>query len=429
MISSVYNYYLSTYRHKESTKYDTHKKSELKEIYHSMLSVNRRSPLYKLENEAEAQKYAIDIKESARSFRNVAAALTNEDGSMAAFSRKKAGSSDEGIVSAEYVGTAEEAENTEGFRIRVNNTAKAQVNIGMYLDPVEKTVREGSYSFDLSIGKYTYEFSFDVDERKSASTVQRQVADLINRADVGVFARLKTNDGGQTALEIRSESTGVPDSDKSGKTFDIQNNERSEAGNIVEKLGMNQVEVMPQNARFEINGEEHTSSSNDFLVMKKFRLHINSASEKEVQIELKPDFDSMLENVSELTSAYNSMVDMAAEHVDEREDSDRLFNEIRRVTNAYREDLEAYGFTIEEDGHLNIEEDVLRELAETGRLSDGLDKLNALKKAMVRKSDDMSLNPMNYVNKRMIIYPNPVRNFTNPYVSSIYSGMMYEGYV
>ena len=62
MISSVYNYYLSTYRHKESTKYDTHKKSELKEIYHSMLSVNRRSPLYKLENEAEAQKYAIDIK-------------------------------------------------------------------------------------------------------------------------------------------------------------------------------------------------------------------------------------------------------------------------------------------------------------------------------------------------------------------------------
>lgn len=429
MISSVYNYYLSTYRHKESTKYDTHKKSELREIYHSMLSVNRKSPLYKVENMVEAQKYAIDIKESARTFRNVAASLTNADGSIAAFSRKKAGSSDTNVALAEFIGNAAEAEETEGFQIRVDNLAKAQVNVGTYVDPVEKSVREGSYSFDLSIGKYTYEFSFDVDERKSGALVQRQVADLINRADIGVQAMLRTNDAGQTALELRSEATGVSDNDRDGKVFDIQNNDRSEAGNIVAQLGMDRVEVMPQNARFEINGEEHTSSSNDFTVMKRFKLHLNSASDKMVQIELKPDFDSMLENVSELVGAYNSMVDMATAHVDEREDSDRLLNEIQRVTNAYKEDLDAFGFKVKEDGHINIEEEALSELAKNGRLSEGLDRLNSLKKAMVRKANDMSLNPMNYVNKRMIIYPNPVRNFTSPYVSSIYSGMMYEGFI
>ena len=37
MISSVYDYYLSTYGNKEVSKYDSHKNSELKEVYSSML--------------------------------------------------------------------------------------------------------------------------------------------------------------------------------------------------------------------------------------------------------------------------------------------------------------------------------------------------------------------------------------------------------
>ena len=58
MISSVYDYYLSTYGNKEVSKYDSHKNSELKEVYSSMLKVNRHSPLYKFENLTSAQKYA-----------------------------------------------------------------------------------------------------------------------------------------------------------------------------------------------------------------------------------------------------------------------------------------------------------------------------------------------------------------------------------
>ena len=65
VVSSVYNYYLSTYRNKEMSKYDSHKKSELQDVYNAMLKINRKSPLYKLGDQAEVQKYAIDIKESA----------------------------------------------------------------------------------------------------------------------------------------------------------------------------------------------------------------------------------------------------------------------------------------------------------------------------------------------------------------------------
>ncbi len=45
MISNVYNYYLSQYATKPSSRFDSHKKSELRNVYNKMVSINRRSPL------------------------------------------------------------------------------------------------------------------------------------------------------------------------------------------------------------------------------------------------------------------------------------------------------------------------------------------------------------------------------------------------
>ncbi|MBQ8412253.1 MAG: flagellar capping protein, partial [Lachnospiraceae bacterium] len=88
MISSVYNYYLSTYANQHVSKNDTHKKSELKDIYNSMVKSSRKSPLYKIENSEVVQKYAIDLKETARAIKNVAASLSDRDGTIAGFTKK-----------------------------------------------------------------------------------------------------------------------------------------------------------------------------------------------------------------------------------------------------------------------------------------------------------------------------------------------------
>ena len=40
----------------------------------------------------------------------------------------------------------------------------------------------------------------------------------------------------------------------------------------------------------------------------------------------------------------------------------------------------------------------------------------------------ISLNPMKYVNKTVVAYKNPGHNFANPYVTSNYSGMMFNYY-
>jgi len=46
-----------------------------------------------------------------------------------------------------------------------------------------------------------------------------------------------------------------------------------------------------------------------------------------------------------------------------------------------------------------------------------------------KEAENISINPMNYVNKIVVAYKNPGHNFATPYITSIYSGMMLDKYV
>ena len=45
------------------------------------------------------------------------------------------------------------------------------------------------------------------------------------------------------------------------------------------------------------------------------------------------------------------------------------------------------------------------------------------------KADDISINPMNYVNNKIVAYKNPYKPVNDPYNLSAYSGMMFNGYI
>ena len=104
-IDSAYQYYLSTYGNSTVSRFDTHKKSQLRDTYNKIVKTNKESPLYKIKNLGEAKKYAIDIKESVGGIQHIAASLSGSDqGIEKAFSKKIAQSSDEDVVTAEYIG-------------------------------------------------------------------------------------------------------------------------------------------------------------------------------------------------------------------------------------------------------------------------------------------------------------------------------------
>ena len=115
VIDSAYQYYLSTYAGSGTSRYDTHKKSQLRAVYNNIVKVNKDSPLYKINFTRDTGRFAIDIKEQARSIENFIAALSNnapDDNAEHAFSRKIAQSSDEDAVSVQYIGSNMDADNS-----------------------------------------------------------------------------------------------------------------------------------------------------------------------------------------------------------------------------------------------------------------------------------------------------------------------------
>ena len=44
-IDTAYNYYLSTYGKQSASRYDSHKKSELRNIYNTIVKINKDSPV------------------------------------------------------------------------------------------------------------------------------------------------------------------------------------------------------------------------------------------------------------------------------------------------------------------------------------------------------------------------------------------------
>ena len=149
ILDNMYNYYLTTYGKSTVSRYDSHKKSELRSVYNNIVKINKESPLYKIKDSADAQKFAIDIKEHARDLKNVIASLSTGDSLAEAFQKKIAVSDQNDIVDADYVGNGDSGENTNSFQMEIKKLASPQLNYGNYLKDDQLAFKPGSYSFDL----------------------------------------------------------------------------------------------------------------------------------------------------------------------------------------------------------------------------------------------------------------------------------------
>lgn len=427
MISSAYNYYLTNYVGKEVSKYDTHKKSELRDVYNHMVKINKNAPLYKIADSEDVKKYAIDLKEAARAITNIASELSENEDTDSGFSKKKAISSDESVVSVKYVGTERPEQEPEELKIKVEGLATNQINRGNFLNQSELGLKSGAYSFDFAIGEYTYEFQFNVKIGENNRDIQDKLARLINRANIGVKAEIVENSLGFSALSVESEATGLANYD--GTIFKISSNESSEVGDAVAFFGLDDIYKMPQNAKFTVNGIEKSSSSNTFTIAKQYLVNLNSVSDEEISIGLKPDFDTVIDNVNEFIDKYNSMVELAKKRIGNGYEAEKLYRDIGTITSYHKKDLDSAGFKVEDDGKINVDEEVLIQSVSEGTLKDSLGKLGTFKKTLLSKANSISLNPMAYVDKKLIAYKRPGNNFNNAYMTSIYSGMMFNGYV
>ena len=429
MINSVYNYYLSTYANKQLTKYDTHKKSDLKDIYNNIIKISKKSPLYLIHNTEDVHKHAIDLKETAREFKNIVAAFDSSIDQNGIYERKIAASDNDNVLDVNYIGENEEP-STPSLEIKVNRLASPQINTGEYLPDTSCKLPAGSYTFDMRIASNTYEFQFNINKNDSNTDIQRKLARLFNRSGIGVDANIIESPSGNKALEIRSQATGIIDF--TGETFSIVPGKDKSSEKLIKYFGLDNITNAPENASFNINGIDETSTTNTFTVNKEFEItlkDITTEDEDPVNITFKQDIDTLIDSTLELTNGYNNILSLAKNKADVSYESNKLVNEIKSIIKRNQSELESCGIKIDDNGYLSIDKAVMSQAAEEDGIASIYKSLSDFKGNILNKANHISIDPMNFVNKTLISYPNPVRQYANPYVTSIYTGMMYNGYV
>ena len=129
---NVYNRYMTSYQTKALTRYDTHKKGELKNIYNAIVKLNMESPVYNVNFSRDILECAVELKEGARGLKNTINDLTNGN-TQQLFSKRTVFTDNSQTASVKYIGEEDAREIAlDDFEIRVEKLATGQKNVSYF---------------------------------------------------------------------------------------------------------------------------------------------------------------------------------------------------------------------------------------------------------------------------------------------------------
>lgn len=446
ILNAVYNQYLTTYSpQKSDSRYDTHKRSELRGIYNSIVRLNKDAPLYKIDNSAESREYIIGLKEESRVLHNNIAAVIG-DAEATDLNAKVAFSSNENIVSAKYVGDSsgalvdhsmdEDGEMTgtateaPSFDIEVQSLATPQVNLGVYLPKDELAIEPGEYSFDVTVNGQGYEFQYSIRNDDTNFELQNRLSRLINNSGIHLSSEVMEDGEGNSALRIESTQVGVHFG-QFKDVFTISDNGDEPGSGSVGYLGIDYVAREAANAHMLVNGEEVTSPSNTFVLSQTYEVTLNGISPHEGEtatIGVKPDTDAAVENISNLVGSYNNFIRTMSEFNAAQPRNAGLMEEMHGIAKVYATEMSKLGINIEADGTMSVDSQQLENAVADSTNHGALSSIKMFSNSILQKSNQIAVNPVSYINKTVVAYKNPGKNFNSPYTASAYSGFLFNSY-
>ena len=428
-LNTVYNHYMTTYAPEgTNSKYDAHKKSELKGVVNSIVKLNKDAPLFLIDNSPETKEFAVSLKESARMLKNTISSLSVENGDEM-LSKKTVSSSNDNLISATYIGSPGDGGSPPNIEVAVKQLASGQINSGREMPPGEMGLPPDTYSFDIRSRDIDYEFQFNINEGDTNKSIEEKLARLITRSNIGIHAETREDENGNISLSLRSDDTGVKGD--SSLLFEVTDDKTSKRKGTVDYFGINNVTSAPENAEYSIDGEEMTSSTNSINVGKFYELNLKGVTrdDETVSIGVKTDVESLTDNISHLIMGYNAFMQNAARYLDSQPQSNALVREMAGLSSGFNNELESLGVNFSENGQISLDKNLIQQ---TANEDDSLTKFDNVKKFannILNKANSIALDPLQYTNKKIVAYKDPnANNFASPYITSNYSGMMFSSY-
>ena len=132
---------------------------------------------------------------------------------------------------------------------------------------------------------------------------------------------------------------------------------------------------------------------------------------------LKDKPDDAGENLNKMKDIYNKLLKRSDEYGLENNKPSRPGGELRALMKKNQAELEEAGFSIDEKGFLSIDDEFDVKVPEK------------FTKQLMEKSEEMSMNPMEFVEQKVYSYAHLYRNdIGTAYESSMYTGMLFNSY-
>ncbi len=420
----VYNYLLESYPMKREVMYPAHKRSELRKVYNEIINLTKRSPLFKIDLSKENQEYTIGIKETSLYLKAKLEKMGYPEES--GFASRTLKVSNERVITAKLMD-----EDTEGLpdsiAIKVERLARLQINYGKELMDASRGLPTGIYHLTAKVMDQFHPLTFIHEERTENRDTVAKMAEFLNTVP-GINASVEKSSSDYSNLVIASEQAG-----KNGENaFAFFDSDRVNHIGIVDYFGLDRIAQYSETAQFTVNGEQKNTSTNTFYIDKKIHVRLNDVSDQTVTIKVVPDSDKILTSVDSILQTYNHLIRIATNRTSDYAEhyrATKLISEMKNLENAYEDELNTCGIKADEKGFLSMDETLAAQAVWDGGMESLFTGENGFIARLINKSESIAINPLDYLDKTVITYPNnEEETFRNPYITSFYSGLFFSSY-
>ncbi|MDE7298448.1 MAG: hypothetical protein K2N94_06405, partial [Lachnospiraceae bacterium] len=274
----------------------------------------------------------------------------------------------------------------------------------------------------------SYEFSYKISSLSTNREVMTKLADFINKSSVAIHAAVEDSaDREFSRIVLTSDETGTPKGEE--LIFNITDSKQDAAPGLVDWFGLDRVAQPPSNADFSVNGRDFSNMRNDFVLNRSLTIHLKQISYGDIVLSPEASGNQVEKALGDFLNSYNTMIGLTKNGPAGNRRSARLQSDLTHIFASGLEELNLAGIHRQEDFTLVADNESLRSPETLNRLRALFEEPDGLLAQLSRKMQDIALNPMEYVDKIIIAYPNLSRaGFSNPYSTSIYTGMMFNSY-
>lgn len=427
MIEAIYTYLNGINANRLSTKFDSHKKDELQTLYTNIIKINTATPFYLIKPTIENQVFALDMKESSLHLQTAISFMV-DNAPDSIFETKQAAIKDSSAATAEII-TDEYNKLPPPFNLHVTSLASIQKNksFDCYTNGIGP--KEGTYTFRIIKDNSPHEFQIDISERlKHGQIMQKIVAAINNRPRLDLSAQIEAGEKENTShISISSNETGLKENTDCSFYLKDINFPENQVG-LVDYFNLNQVATPASNAHFMIDNEKKETLSNEFTLNNSLRVTLNETTDTPIKVGYIPDSNKIISSVNDFLNGYNGLLDLIHSNTVNHGSAIRIQTQLKSLTSTYKNELESCGISRIENGYLTLDHSIAEQAIISGDMQQFFTTSPFITDLM-KKSYEINLNPFEFVEKRIVNYPNTAKQiFPSPYLTSIYTGMYFSLY-